>query len=287
MTRARARLAVVYSVALSALPIRGYAQGSAQAEQSDALIAAQTQHRAAVRAFALGNYREAIELFSAADKQLPNAAYSFNIARAYEALGEVSQALAFYRDYLRRAGSPPDTTQVNQRIQLLSAKLASQSVQHVTLTSSPTGPLASRAQTPAAPPPPAPAAPPAARSAPRSNPTATLEAAPGAGLRTAGFITLGAGAAALGVGMIFEIMRANTESAAKHESEQTRFAEQLDTMRAQQTFARVFAGAGIALAAAGGVLLTAGLLGSKPDSGERLAIACQPAACHATFAGEF
>jgi tetratricopeptide (TPR) repeat protein len=287
MTRARHRLIVVCAVALSVLPARGYAQASDQAQQTNPLIAAQRQHHAAVRAFALGNYRQAIELFSAADKQLPNAAYSFNIARAYEALGDASHALGFYRDYLRRAGSPPDTTQVNQRIQALSARLADQSVQRDKLAGPPTRAPASRARVPAGLSPAAPAVPPTALSAPRSNATPTPEPAPGADLRTAGFVTLGAGAAALGVGMIFEIMRANTESAATREAEQTRFAEELDSMRSQQTAARVFAGAGIALAAAGGVLLTAGILVSKHESRERLAVACQPAACHASFAGVF
>jgi tetratricopeptide (TPR) repeat protein len=257
--------------------------------QTSALTAAQRQHHAAVQAFARGDYREAIALFSAADKQLPNAAYSFNIAKAYEALGDARHALEFYRDYLRRAGNPPDTTQVNQRIQALAAQLATQGAGYVTLSTSPSGKSAPLERVPVGPLPIAPAAPLTSTSgaAPRSSPPPTPEPAPGSGLRTWGFVTLAAGVAALGGGLICEIMRANTESAAKHESEQTRFAEQLDTLRSQQTTARVFTVTGVALVAAGGVLVTAGMLGSNHDSGERLAFGCLPSACHASFAGVF
>jgi tetratricopeptide (TPR) repeat protein len=283
MTRASAWLVMFSIVAPWPLATRA----SAQALQTSALTAAQRQHHAAVQAFARGDYREAIALFSAADKQLPNAAYSFNIAKAYEALGDAPHALGFYRDYLRRAGNPPDTTQVNQRIQALAAQLATQGAGYVTLSSSPSGTPASVERAPVEPSPLASAAPLTAVSgaAPRSPPTP--EPAPGSELRTWGFVTLAAGVAALGGGMIFEIMRANTESAAKRESEQTRFAEQLDTLRSQQTVARVFTVTGVALVAAGGVLVTAGILGSNHDSGERLAFGCLPSACHASFAGVF
>jgi tetratricopeptide (TPR) repeat protein len=280
MTRASAWLVMVCIVSPWPLATRA----SAQAVQTSALTAAQRQHHAAVQAFARGDYREAIALFSAADKQLPNAAYSFNIAKAYEALGDAPHALEFYRDYLRRAGNPPDTTQVNQRIQALAAQLATQGAGYVTL-----GTSAPVERVPVGPSPIAPAAPltSASGAAPRSSPTPTPEPAPGSGLRTWGFVTLAAGVAALGGGLIFEIMRANTESAAKRENEQTRFAEQLDTLRSQQTTARVFAVTGVALVAAGGVLVTAGILGSNRDSGERLAFGCLPSACHASFAGVF
>jgi hypothetical protein len=171
---------------------------------------------------------------------------------------------------------------VNQRIQALAAQLATQGAGYVTL-----GTSAPVERVPVGPSPIAPAAPltSASGAAPRSS--TTPEPAPGSGLRTWGFVTLAAGVAALGGGLIFEIMRANTESAAKRENEQTRFAEQLDTLRSQQTTARVFAVTGVALVAAGGVLVTAGILGSNRDSGERLAFGCLPSACHASFAGVF
>jgi tetratricopeptide (TPR) repeat protein len=283
MTRASASWVVIGSVALWPLATGSFAQTSDQAEQSSALVAAQIEHRAAVHAFALGDYREAIALFSAADEQLPNAAYSFNIAKAYEALGDASRAIRFYRDYLRRAGNPPDTRQVNERIQALDAGLATQGAKHVARSSAPSATPAALARPPTA------LAPvtPASDLAPRSVALRTPEPAPGSGLRTAGFVTLAAGVAAFGGGLIFEIMRAHTENSAKHENEQTRFAAQLDTMRSQQTAARVFAGTGIALATAGGALLTAGFLASKPDASERLAFACRPSACQASFAGVF
>src|SRR5688500_19949665 len=47
-------------------------------------------------------YQEAVNAFLEADNLVPSPALSFNIARAYEQLGETSSALRWYRDYLRR-----------------------------------------------------------------------------------------------------------------------------------------------------------------------------------------
>jgi hypothetical protein len=117
-----------------------------------------------------------------------------------------------------------------------------------------------------------------------SNP---VKSRPGSALRTAGYITLGASVAALGSALTFEILRAGSESSAKHETEQTRFAERLDTMRSQQTLARVFAGTGGALAALGGMLIIAATATPERKPGEGMTIACQPSRCQATLAGVF
>jgi tetratricopeptide (TPR) repeat protein len=306
--------------------------------------AAQRQHRAAVRAFARGDYRQAITRFSAADQRAPSPAFSFNIAKACEALGDASHALAFYRDYLRRANSAPDAARVRERIDVLSAQLASQGVQQVTLLSSPAGASAFVDREPVG------IAPvtldlvpgkhevmvkldgyetvttvvelPANRPSdisfalvaaenPRSLPAAAplwtapsmspredsqvaahtsshlVEHRPGGALRTMGFVTLGASVAALGSALTFEIMRAKSEDNAKHETEQTRFAERLDTMQSQQTLARVFAGTGGALAALGGILIIAANAAPDRKPGEGMAIACQPSRCQATLSGAF
>ena len=48
-------------------------------------------------------YAQAIEHFLAADALVPSAALSFNVAKAYEKLGESAKALRYYRDFARRS----------------------------------------------------------------------------------------------------------------------------------------------------------------------------------------
>ena len=114
--------------------------GVAQAPaDDDATRAAQREHDAAVHAFAQGEYRAAVAHFSAADKLRPNPAFAFNMAKAYEAAGDDSHALASYRDYLRRAENAADQAAVTERIQALAGRLAQRGVQQITVRSTPTG----------------------------------------------------------------------------------------------------------------------------------------------------
>src|SRR5262245_30330402 len=77
---------------------------------------AQTLFREAVAAFAAGRYHTAIELFTQADRIQSRAELSFDIARSYENLDDDVAAVSFYREYLRRAGHPPDESEVRKRI---------------------------------------------------------------------------------------------------------------------------------------------------------------------------
>jgi hypothetical protein len=322
MTRTSAFSCLVFVVAFSVVSARAQAQSSIGVPTQGDSRAAQIQHRAAVKAYSRGKYQEAIALFSAADAQYPKAAFSFNVARAYDALADVSSALAYYRDYLRRAENPPDVAAVNQRIRVLAAQLASRGVQQLTLLSSPRGAevVVDRVRVGLSPitvdltpgkhavtltldgyqaisaevdlPPDLP------RdvsfmllAAPNSEATVgqplVAAAPPGSALRTAGVVTLGVGLAAISVALTFEILRARTETRARRETEQTRFADQLETMRSQQTLARVFTGTGVALAAVGGALFMVGKLAIEGDAGERLTVAWQPSNQQATVAGVF
>jgi tetratricopeptide (TPR) repeat protein len=312
----------LFVVALGVPCAPGHAQSSKAAPTQDDFRAAQSQHRAAVKAYSRGKYQEAIALFSAADAQFPKAEFSFNVARAYEALADGSSALAYYRDYLRRAENPRDAVAVNQRVRVLAAQLASRGMQQLTLLSSPRGAevvvdrvrvglspitldltpgkhavtlrldgyqaISAEVELLA--------------DSPRDvsfmllavpKPAAIVErplvaaSAPGSALRTVGVVTVGAGLAALGVALTFEIMRAKSETRARRETEQTLFADQLDTMRSQQTLARVFTGSGFALAAVGGVLFMVAKLTGDGDSGERLTVGWQPSSQQTTVAGVF
>lgn len=107
-------------------------------------------------------------------------------------------------------------------------------------------------------------------------------------LQIGGIASLGAGVVALGAGIAFEVLRAGSERSARREDVQTRFAHDLETIHAQQTLARVFAGSGVALAAVGGVLL-----GLSRASSERkpapagVSIACMPSHCQGVWSGVF
>jgi tetratricopeptide (TPR) repeat protein len=92
-------------------------------------------------AYRAGRYARAIELFLAADALAPSAPLSFNVARAYEKLGDAAKALRYYRDYVRRA---PPSAQVNEArasIASLEARLMRRGVQQVSVRSEPNADL--------------------------------------------------------------------------------------------------------------------------------------------------
>jgi tetratricopeptide (TPR) repeat protein len=100
---------------------------------------ARSIYQKGVRAFAAGRYADAVELFHDADRREPSAAFSFNMARAYEKLGDDAGALRSYRDYLRRAKNPDDAAEVRRLVESLSSRLAERGVQQVTVISTPPG----------------------------------------------------------------------------------------------------------------------------------------------------
>src|SRR6201999_715999 len=62
----------------------------------------------AANAYAAGHYYDAIEDFLEVDRTYPNEQLPYNIAKAYDNLGNRSGALGYYREYLRRSPSAPD-----------------------------------------------------------------------------------------------------------------------------------------------------------------------------------
>src|SRR6185369_3387744 len=65
-----------------------------------------------VTAYRAGKYYEAVEIFLDTQRIYPDTQLCFNVARAYENLGNSSAALRYYRDYLRRADRPSDGEEV-------------------------------------------------------------------------------------------------------------------------------------------------------------------------------
>src|SRR5690606_31717596 len=66
-------------------------------------------------------------------------ALSFNIARAYEKIKDSSNALRWYRDYLRREPDAEDAEAVNELIEHYEQVLEQKGVQQVTVLSEPDG----------------------------------------------------------------------------------------------------------------------------------------------------
>jgi tetratricopeptide (TPR) repeat protein len=90
-------------------------------------------------AYAKGRFTDAIDLFLEADALAPSAALSFNIARAYEKIGDGAQTLRWYRDFRRRAPDAKNGPEVDQRIAVLEKELAKKGVQQLTILTSPAG----------------------------------------------------------------------------------------------------------------------------------------------------
>jgi tetratricopeptide (TPR) repeat protein len=307
---------------------------------------ARKQHRAGVAAFAAGQYEEAIAAFLTADALHPSSETAFNIAKAYEAQGDHSHALQYYREYLRRAPSATDRDQVAKRISKLSEKVALRGLQQASFIVSPVGAAVLVDSEPIGAAPvtldlrpgkhvvefrkvgyapaqfefelpvdrpvdvvaklagskkgrdasgvvagaPVTSLPEASESsAPADRRVSQSEKKHGSITRTIGFAALGASVAALGGAVTLEIMRSHAEDEAKRETDQVGYSEALERMKSRQTMARVFVGAGGALAALGGVMLVVASGASTGEAPKRegLALSCLPGRCHAMYSGAF
>jgi tetratricopeptide (TPR) repeat protein len=98
---------------------------------------ARAHFQRASEAYDHGRYKDAIEEFTRANEIAPSAALSYNVARAYERLGDDASALAFYRAFLRRQPSAPDRERVSERIAALESSLRKKGVQQLTVLTEP------------------------------------------------------------------------------------------------------------------------------------------------------
>ena len=115
------------------------AEPSPQAADDARRAEARDRYEAGVSAYGAGRFKDAVDLFLAADRLSPSAPLSFNIARAYEKIGDDSAALRWYRDYRRRAPTAPNAAEVGANIERLEARLKSKGVQQITVLSVPDG----------------------------------------------------------------------------------------------------------------------------------------------------
>ena len=112
---------------------------SAEAPSEERVAEAKARYQEGARAYAEQRYKDAVDLFLEPDRMVSSAPLSFNIARAYEKLGDSSGALAFYRDYLRREPGAKNAAEVRGFIESLEDKLAQKGVQQLSVRSTPKG----------------------------------------------------------------------------------------------------------------------------------------------------
>jgi tetratricopeptide (TPR) repeat protein len=92
-----------------------------------------------VSAYRDAKYYDAVQIFLETQRIYPDTQLCFNIARAYENLGNVNAALSYYREYLRRADRPSDGADVRERVHKLQEQLAERGLQQLTVLSEPVG----------------------------------------------------------------------------------------------------------------------------------------------------
>ncbi len=139
--RFRGLVLTLMMIAMGAMATRA---AFAQSPSSEAMFErrrseAKAQFEEGAELYQEGRYTDAVGAFLAAEALSPSPALSFNIARAYERLGDASSSLRWYRDYLRRSARATDRDLVVERVALLDAQLTHRGLQQVTFLSSPAG----------------------------------------------------------------------------------------------------------------------------------------------------
>jgi len=112
---------------------------SDEAAMEQRRAAAKSKYQQGAEAYSAGRFKDAVDLFLAADQLAPSAPLSFNIARAYEKLSDDAGALRWYRDYLRRNPDAANATTVRPLIAALAESLRKKGVQQLTVLTSPAG----------------------------------------------------------------------------------------------------------------------------------------------------
>ncbi len=241
---------------------------------------AKQKYEQGVEAYRDEKYADAVRMFLEADALSPSAALSYNIARAYEKVGDDAQALRWYRNYVRLNPSAPNLAEVQHFVSALSEGLARKGIQQVTVLSVPSGttvaidgkalgvtPLTVELR-------------PGKHRASLSlrgfsdaernfdlpalsaiDLSLALEKAPviaDAHSRRFGiapYLTLGVGAALLSASAVFEVARRSAQSSAHNDITQLDYEHDYNAANSRQSAARVLLGVGSAVTIAGAALL--------------------------------
>src|SRR6478609_7182099 len=132
------------ALSLAAVSLMHSSEARADAPSDEAAMEqkraeAKSKYQQGAEAYSAGRFKDAVDLFLAADKLSPSAPLSFNIARAYEKLADDAGALRWYRDYLRRNPDANNAGAVRPLIAELAESLRKKGVQQLTVLSSPAG----------------------------------------------------------------------------------------------------------------------------------------------------
>ena len=87
-----------------------------QSAQADVRTEARSYFRTGMSLIQQGQIDEGVEQLLAAYDLLPHPNVLYNIARAYEELGEYPAVIEYYRRYLRDRVDPPDRARIEQHI---------------------------------------------------------------------------------------------------------------------------------------------------------------------------
>jgi tetratricopeptide (TPR) repeat protein len=106
---------------------------------ADARARARVLFERGVAAYSDKRYFEAIDVFLETQRVYPTPHLAFNIAKAYDHVGNQTGALRYYREYLRGSPDAADAAEVAGRITALEASLAARGIQQLSVLSAPEG----------------------------------------------------------------------------------------------------------------------------------------------------
>ena len=132
-----ARTKVPSSAAAPAAPVGPALKSEPEGPEAEGKVRAQAIFGQGVAAYKEGRYFDAIELFLETNRIYPDSKLYFNIARAFEGLGNSAGALRYYREYLRRTPSATDRADVEASVRQLETALGQKGVQQMSVFSTP------------------------------------------------------------------------------------------------------------------------------------------------------
>jgi tetratricopeptide (TPR) repeat protein len=131
------------SLVAASVSLPSFAQSSPPAEsvQPDEATKARALdlYEQGARAFDQRRFHDAIDLFLAGDRLLPNSAFAYNIALSYHEVGDTARALRWAREFLRRDPGSGQAAEIASMVRRLEARLAERGLQQLTVSSDPPG----------------------------------------------------------------------------------------------------------------------------------------------------
>ena len=94
----------------------------AYAQEADAGKEARAHYKKGSKAYAAGDYQEAVNEFTEAYRVKPAPALLFNIAQTHRVMGHLSEAIKYYSEYLDKAPTTPLRAEIKTRIKDLQAQ---------------------------------------------------------------------------------------------------------------------------------------------------------------------